>query len=273
MLQIKLISISLISLLLVACGSHQQSLLRKDERSPAIKTEENNPLQILINAVNNGNLQQVKDSVANDVNINIRNNEGLTLIMIATRAQQFAVMEFLVENNVDLNLTTESDRIKPDKSALEYLEELDLADNVKKIMKGILHKQKFAVSELNHFIYSSIESKNVYLADWILKKGVNPNYVRKSGSGRDKDSPLIYLFSLKGVKDLVAVNPETGEQEVVAPNFQNLKKIFYLLVKHPDINVNLKVKKNTALKKAKRRLKKDPNYQEMVNKLISMGAN
>ncbi len=92
---------------------------------------------------------------------------------------------------------------------------------------------------------------------WLLEKGVDPNVVPLNESGRPTDSPLIYLFKLKGVE---------GDE------FINLKKVFDVLVNHPDIDVNLEVGRDKPLKKALSRLKRDPNYQPMVDKLISMGA-
>jgi uncharacterized protein YcfL len=264
--------IYLILLALTNCGSHQQNLFRIDEKSLIQESKEKDLELILINAVNAGDLKQIEASINQGIDINIRNNDGLTLIMIAITAQQFAVMELLVNKGVNLELTTQTDRIKPDKSALEFLEELKLDNKIKTIMKGILTKQEFPITELNNFIFSAISDKNIYLVDWVLKKGVSPNLIRMTSSGKEDDSPLIYLFSLKGVKDLTEKDPATDEVKIVAPNFQNLKKIFYMLVSHPDIDVNRKVGRDTPLGKAKTRLKQDANYQEFVDKLTSMGA-
>ena len=98
---------------------------------------------------------------------------------------------------------------------------------------------------------------NVDNLKWLLEKGADPNNIRKTSSGSDKDTPLIYLFSLRGVE---------GEA------FTKLTAIFDLFVSHPSIDLNLEVKRSTALEKAQRRADQDPNYRPLVEELVRLGA-
>lgn len=251
-------TILLVTLFLVsACGKHEQSLERVIPKSSIADTSETNQKLILINAINSGDLDKVKSSLTQVGDINAYSNEGLTLIMVALQAQQFAVVEYLVNQGADLSLKTMSTKINPDQSAAEFFSELPMDGEIKAALMAILNKENFEIAKLNEFIFSSITFKNVSLIEWLLSKGADPNTIRKSGSGKEKDSPLIYLFSLRGVK---------GEE------FVKLNKIFQLLVSQPAINVNLKVKGDTPLSKALKRLEDDGQYKPLVDKLKSMGA-
>lgn len=240
-----------------ACGQHSQELTRVESKQPVKNAGETDQKLILLNAVNSGDLATVHELAEDGADLNIRNNEGLTLIMIAIRAQQFAVVEYLVAEEVDLEMVTESEDYNPDVNARQFVESLSMDLEVKGIVSGILNQEPFDTESLGSFMYSAITFKNVDLLRWLLDKGVDPNFIRHSSSGRPKDSPLIYLFSLRGVE---------GDE------FQKLTEIFDLLVSHPDIDVNLKVRRSTPLRKAKRRLQSDPAYQPLVDTLINLGA-
>ncbi len=253
----KVFFVTLFLCFMVGCGQHSQSLSRVESKRPVQEVGETDQKLILLNAVNSGDLEVVKDLVDNGVELNIRNNEGLTLIMVAIRAQQFAVMEYLVAQAVDLELQSDSEDYKPDVNAREYAESLGMDPELRDIILGILNQESFDIEKLGSFLYSSITFKNIDLLDWLLGKGVDPNLLRLSSSGRPKDSPLIYLFSLRGVEGV---------------ELQKLRGLFDLLVSHPDIDVNLKVRRDTPLSKALSRLEDDPAYQPMVDRLLAMGA-
>ncbi len=238
------------------CGQHSQSLSRTESTTPASQAGEKNLELKLINAVNVGDLQSVVELADQGLNLNIRNNEGLTLIMVAIRAQQFAVIEYLVSKKVDLSLPTQ--QRNPELDARQFVDqEMQVSVELKEILHRLLNAEPFAAEALGEFVYSGITFKNVDLLRWLLAKGVDPNFVRLSSSGRPQESPLIYLFSLRGVE---------GDE------FEKLSEIFILLVSHPAIDVNLKVRRDTPLSKAKKRLKDESKYQFMVDQLVSMGA-
>lgn len=252
-----LILFSLSLCFFLACGLHDQKLKRLESKEPAKVAGETNAQLILENAVNSGDLVAIKEAQGLGADLNQRNNEGLPLLMVAIRAEQFAVTEYLVKEKVDLDLLTENPTIDPSQDVREYLEGLAMAPAIKKIFSDIIEQKNLETASLTETLYSSITFKNHFLLKWLFDKGVDPNVVRMSASGRPKDSPLIYLFTLKGVE---------GEE------LEKLKGIFDVLVSHPSIDVNLKVKRNTPLKKAKSRLKRNPQYQSMVDRLIELGA-
>lgn len=257
MRKLALVVLVLTCFLFAACGQHQQSLVRVNSKGSIAQAGETDSKLILINAINSGDLDKVKSALEEVKDVNTYDSEGLTLVMIALKAQQFAVVEYLVLMDADLELKTNSKEIQPSLSAREYLANMMMDEQTKSVMQALLNKENFEIVQLNDFIYSSINFKNASLLDWLLAKGVSPNTIRKSPNGKDKDTPLIFLFSLIGVKD----------QE-----FVKLNGVFNLLVDHPDIDVNLKVKGDTALGKALRRLKSDSAYKGMVDRLKSMGA-
>lgn len=244
--------------LVCSCGKHQQSLSRVEPKQIINDVGETDETLILINAINSGDLRQVKKSIeGGKVDLTARDNQGLPLLILAIQAQQFAIVEYLIEMGVDPSLTTESDEIKPDLDAYSYIDTAAMDDEIKDILLGILKKESFDLETLAEFVYSAITFKNHFLVDWLLEKGVSPNHIRLSQSGRPKDSPLIYLFSLRGVE---------GE------DFKMLTKVFEVLMSHPDVDVNMEVKKNTPLEKARARLKSDSAYQPLVDQLIAKGA-
>ncbi len=253
----RIILLPLFLCFMVGCGQHSQSLSRVESKRPVQAVGETDQKLILLNAVNSGDLEAIKGLVEQGVDLNIHNNEGLTLIMVAIRAQQFAVMEYLVAQAVDLEMQTNSEDYKPDVNAREYVASLGMDSELRDIVMGILNQEAFDIEKLGSFLYSSITFKNIDLLDWLLGKGVDPNLLRLSSSGRPKDSPLIYLFSLRGVEGV---------------ELQKLRDLFDLLVSHPDIDVNLKVRRDTPLSKALSRLEDDPAYKPMVDRLIAMGA-
>jgi hypothetical protein len=247
----------LIGLLIAGCGRHSQTLIRRGVQESVLEVGETDQALQMINAVNAGALEQVRELVAAGADLNGRSNEGLTLIMIAIRAQQFAVIEFLVTAGADLELKTSHSDIDPSLNARKYVTLLAMGQEVETIVMGILDQEPFAVETLNDFVYTAITFQNIGLLDWLLQKGVSPNVIRTSESGRPKDSPLIYLFSLRGVDD---------------EDLPSIQAIFDLLVSHPEIDVNLKVRRDTPLSKAQRALSRNPGYQAMVDQLKAMGA-
>ncbi len=241
----------------IGCGRHEQTLNRIGAKEDVKAAGETDKTLVLINAVNSGDLQAVQDAVRDGASLDVRNNEGLTLIMVAIRAEQFAIIEYLVGQGVSLDMTTQSEAFNPDLDARQFLASQNLDEELKSILSDLLNKEAFDVEKLGAFMYSAITFKNVDLVRWLLGKGVSPNFIRKTSSGRDKDSPLIYLFTLKGVE---------GE------SFTKLQEIFQLFVSQPGVDVTQKVGRNTVLKKAESRLRQDPKYQGMVDTLIAMGA-
>lgn len=242
---------------LASCGSHSQSLIRRTSQDPAQNVKETDQTLILLNAINVGDLDTIRKLSGQGANLDVRNNEGLTLIMISIRAQQFAVVEYLVSQKVNLEMTTDSTEFDPALTARQYLESLAMDDEVKGVFRDLIEQNPFDIERLSEFIFSAITFKNVDLLKWLFSKGVDPNFVRLSSSGRPKDTALIYLFSLRGVE---------GKE------FEKLKALFDVLVSQDGIDVNLEIKGRTALEKAQRQLKQNPDYQPLVDRLIAMGA-
>lgn len=242
---------------LASCGSHDQNLKRSEVKEPIEKIEEKNPEQILINAVNSGDLEQVKKSLAEGMDVNLRNNGGLTLLMVAIQARQLAVMELLVESGADRELKTENADYDPALDALQFLATLELSEDLNDIYESIIKSQPFELEALQEFLFLSVTAGDKHLMKWLLDKGMDPNTLEYSGSGKPKDSVLISIFRRKGVE---------GDA------FIALKEVFDVLVAHPDIDVNLKVRKDTPLSKAKSAEERDPNYSYFVKKLIDLGA-
>ena len=106
----------------------------------------------------------VKDAVQKGRDLNIYNNEGLTLVMVAMKARQFAVTEYLVEQKVDLDMQTDSKDIAPSLNARDFLKSTSMEDEVKNIFLGILDQEKFESEKLENFVYSAIGLKM-----WIFK--------------------------------------------------------------------------------------------------------
>ena len=259
---------------ITGCASHFQESETIEPPPKVVKSEEKDPTLILINGVENGDVALVRKILTKGANVETKNNEGLTLLMMAVRSQQFAVTELLMEfgANPEAETTiketkeTSVDVIFDDKDESSFFAEEEESNVVTaftfakgdsgtmEILRSLLLKEPIDGDNANLPLFDVIQEKNGDNLQWLLGKGADPNFIKDK-----KTTPLIFLFSLRGVK---------GEE------LQKLTLIFDILVTHEDIDVGLKVgrRKNTALKKAKRRLKKNPEYQPMVDRLIEMGA-
>jgi hypothetical protein len=256
----KVIYFSMMFILFTACGSHKQDLFRIDSISPAKNIVDKDPKSLLLKAVNGGDVKAVEMAVPAEFPVDTRNPEGLTLLMIATRSRQFAVMEYLVSEGADTDLKTNSEEIKPDKRAIDYVSDTDKA---KDILTAILTGKTFDIKQLNKEIKPTIKEFNWDVFRWLIEdKGADPNYIWSK-----RWTPLIYMFSRRGVE---------GE------DFQVLLKMFNLLVDHKDIDLNIELKGNTALSKLisvqcsdniqDPCLNENVEYLPIITKLKSKGA-
>ncbi|MCB0379384.1 MAG: ankyrin repeat domain-containing protein [Bdellovibrionales bacterium] len=243
-----------ISLFFIGCGSHQQSLVRSESRAPVKKIEEKDLNLKLINAVNGGDLEELKGLLASGGNPNIRDNESLTLLMLAVSSQQFAIVEFLVEAGAEVFLKTESEQIQPDKTAFDFI---GGEEDVQRILQKVLNKEEIHPDDLNPSLYTQITLKSSANLNWLFKKGADVNYIRKNPSGSDKDNALIFLLSQRGV---------------VGDEFMKLKELFDILMSQPNIDVKSKVGRNTPLKKANQRAQENNEYEVIVQALKAKGA-
>jgi len=134
----------------------------------------------------------------------------------------------------------------------DFLPEDVQNDPISLLLKKLLNGEEADVEALSLAVFQSIDNLHPDNLIWLFEKGADPNFIKKK-----KTSPLIALFSMPGIKD---------------EEFSKLEILFDILMSQPDIDVNLKVRRNTPLKKAKRRLKKNSQYQFLIDALIEQGA-
>jgi ankyrin repeat protein len=244
---------------LVSCGFHEQSIRTQQAQEEAKEVgEETDPTIRMVKLINDGDLKGLKGEVEGGGDINARNNEGLTLIMIAMKAQQFAIVEFLAQQGADLDRLTESADIDPAQNALEYLTGLGFDPEVEGIVLSILNKEEFDYQALGDNLFKALLFRNGSLLQWLLDKGADPNHPELSSNGAVRNTPLTYIFSFRGQK---------GE------DLPPLRTVFEILVAHQGIDVNFRVRRNrTALFHARRRLEEQPGYQPFVDRLLALGA-
>ena len=241
-----------ISVFLFGCGKHEQTLRRISPETKVVEVGEKDPTLKLINAINSGDLNKVKSAISEGADVNTLTDEGLSLLIIAIRAEQYAIVDYLIQQGSDPLQKTESKDYNPPIDAFEFVETLPFDQQLKEIFVGILNKEEFDGSVLNEKMFQAILFKNNFLVSWLLEKGADPNYVQDR-----KHTPLIFLFKQRGIE---------------GSDLKKLEVVFEILVSHPEIDVNKKVRRDTPLRKAQQRLDANPEYQGMVNKLIELGA-
>lgn len=244
------ITFLLLSLLSLGCGSHSQSIrtLSPDGKKTEIG-EEKDPTLRLTNAVNNGDLDTVIEAIESGAKVDTLSKDGLPLLIIAIRAGQFAILEYLVVSGADIGFLTESEEFDPSVDAKMYVESLELDEKVKAIYLAILNQEPFEAQALNLFLFDAVLFKNPDLMAWLLAKNADPNYVRKDEFGFEKDTPLIFMFSSGFEGDELA----------------QLKKVFDVLIAHPDTDPSFDVFGLTAIMMAEMQLGFNPAYQSMVD--------
>jgi ankyrin repeat protein len=235
-----------------ACGSHKQTIERVTPFTKTTESGETNPTLKLINAVNSGNLDEVKTAIDEGADLTTLTEEGLTLLIVGIRAEQYAIVDYLIAQGADPTQTTTSEEFESPINAFEFVQAQPFDQEIKDIFVGILNKEEFDGTVLNEKMFNAILFKNKFLVSWLLEKGADPNYVQDR-----KHTPLIFLFKQRGIE---------GQE------LDKLEEVFDVLVSHPEIDVNKKVRRDTPLSKAEQRLRSNPEYQGMVNRLIEMGA-
>ncbi len=253
----------------VGCGQHSQSLTRASASDPSKEAGETDIKLQTFNAAENGQLEELRALLEEGADINIRNNEGLTLVMAVIRAEQFAILEYLIEENIDLELLTENEEYDPSIDAREYVERKVAGDTAKNIIFRILNQEELNTNDLNKSWYGAVDDFNFGIFRWLLEKGADPNHKVMTGqSGKVKTTPLMYLFSKRGVIDVIDEESKTKRLD-----FTNLKKMFDLLTSIDELDLNVfDRRKKTALDKAIGREEANPNYTPLVTKLRSLGA-
>ncbi len=249
-------------LILSSCGSHEQSLTRVSPEKPVVKVGETDPTLQLVNAVNSGDLVQVKASIEMGASLQVLTEDGLTLLIVALRAEQYAILDYLIQKGANPLQKTSGAVFDPALDSFGFIENiLNVNSDVKELFKGILRAEEFDVSILNEKMFDAGNIKNKDLIAWLLARGADPNFVLKN-----RETPLIFLFKQRGL---------SGEE------LERLKQVFNVFLDHPKIDVNIKVgrRETTALEKAMERRDSYGDgssermiYQDMINQLRSKGA-
>lgn len=234
------------------CGYHHQETEVIDPPRELITNEETNFDLLVINAVEKGDPTELQSLIDQGANLDLLSTEGMTLLMLAIRSGQLAVVQILMDNNLDPNEQVMVPETDTQRTAFDFLAPPESQNPMDQIMRSLVQKEEIDTESLNEALFSVIDKLHGDNLEWILNQGADPNAIKDK-----KTSPLIALLSIPGVKD---------------DKFHDLKKIFDTLLSHPDIDVTLKVRRNTPLKKAKRRAKKNPQFQVIVDKLVARGA-
>ena len=104
-----------------SCGFHEQFTEITDPPQQITFHEEQNFDLKVINAVVNGNSGKLQKLVEEGASLELKNNDGLTLLMLAVRSQQMAVIEILLENQLDPNETVQLTNDDNGKSSYDFL--------------------------------------------------------------------------------------------------------------------------------------------------------
>lgn len=227
------ILIFMISLGLISCKHEQQVTTTQ----PVLKdTQDDRPETKIREAISRGELDTVKALIAQGVDVNLTNETGETLLMLAIKGQKYAIVDFLLSQSVDLTLKDQEE-----KTAMDYA----LVDE---IMVKLINGEALDLEFLSDYLISvAIKDQNVSLVGWILSKGVDPNRRYKG-----KDNGKFPLYEVANLK----VDPTDPEAQ------SPLVLMAQILLAHPDIDLSLTYGRRnpkTALDKAEER-----GYEKLV---------
>ena len=150
----------------------------------------------LIESAKNGDLEKVKECLANGANVNFRTKNGKTALMLASWYKNIEIVKLLVENRANVNFID-----KHNNSALYYAKTDEIWDYLKPKVKNINNDLAF----INCAMRGNLEQVKHFLS---LSKGASINTKNKSGK-----TALMYA-SLTGnlavVKYLIARGADTN---------------------------------------------------------------
>lgn len=219
----------LVSVFCLHCGKHKQSLYNSDAIREDRNTAETDPNKLIFDKIASGDLVQVK-SLIDDAGVDVehKDTEGRTLLMNAVLGLKYAVVQYLLTKGADVEATDAEGQ-----SVLDYA-----SDDV---MKQLLRGEPIATEELNNLMMNiALKDLNSDLLAFLLEQGADPNH----NTGRL--TPLIFL-----------ANRSTPEEEM-----PKLLVLVEILISHPDIDINLRVGRYTAISLAEAK-----NKPEMVSLL------
>lgn len=222
-------------MVVVACGSHRQQSYNSDAAFQKRDTSETDPRILVFEAIAQGDLAEVKRLIEEeDVPLDHTEASGKTLLIVSVEGLKYAIVEYLMQAGADISFTD------PDgKTAIDYA-------GGDEIMTRLLRGEEIPVENLNNLMLSlAIEGRKPELLKFLLAKGADPNYVA------NRKSPLIAVAYQRVDDSLMPV----------------LVELTQILLAHPDIDVNLKVGRATALAVARQR-----GYQPLINLLLAAGA-
>jgi|GEM_PF-2459261 len=235
----------LISLSVVHCGYHTQESEVTVPTAKVISGEETDPRLLLINAVENGDVAAVEKLLEEGGDASAKNSEGMTLLMMAVRAQRFAVTETLVNYGADPE-NAEVVNSAETKTAYDYISGIESTQN---IFYALLRGEEVQPEDTNLPLFEQIDQKKHDEVVWLFQKGANPNFVKD-----DKFTPLIFLLSRPGIK---------GKE------FAKLYKVFNVIMAQERLNPHIAVKGDLALTRARTRAGTNSQYDVMVVALQS----
>ena len=175
---------------------------KKDELiNRILKAQKIKKNDILLKAISNNNIEQVKEIIKSGVDLNIQNKNGVTPLMAS---ENFEITKLLLENGADPNLQTQIGN-----TALMILTRL--RPNYLDILNLLLEngadpniKNSYAESAL----YIAVDRNKIGLVKLLLENGADPNIVNSAGS-----NPLFNTDNLEILKLLL----ENGAD----PNFKD----------------------------------------------------
>ena len=244
----KHIYISILCLFVLSCGQHEQVLERFSGKRKATTIAEAGPIE----AVESGNLDRLKREIEEGLSIDAKTPEGVTLLMLAVKNKQFAILEYLLslEASKELKVSRGEDE---GKTAFDFV---GGSEDEKNILTSLLNQSALEPQWLHMSVFEYIKLRNVDNVRWLFSKGADVNYKW----ARKKLTPLISLFTLiKGVKEDDA--------------FAKVEELFSIITKQEGVDVNIKFGRKTALKRCQSRARRDhAGYKTLVDRLKAMGA-
>lgn len=265
------------------CGHHEQDIRRMSDSEESKDSTERDPVKLMFSAARAGDVEKINE-LATENQVSLESHEpdsGLTVIMVAIQYKQFGVIEYLVKEEVDIEVTSQSEEIRPDLNTLGYLNKLiedkALNDQDEEIIKAIIAREPFDIEKLNDLQFEALTFFNHQLISWLLEKGADPNILK-----RNKFTPMIDLMrkpvenSLKKDKKGKIVCSEDLRYVWLSTNFYDQRRIFFQYMANENYDPFFEVgkRKDTVLKRVKGNVKKKKRieYQLFVDILNCVKA-
>lgn len=154
-----------------------------------------NNLEKLFNAINGNNIQEVKDCIKSGININVRNNQGLSALDLAIMNERTDILEVLIQAGADIDSMPSS--------KYSYSSTDNLQNEIKLLVCEVLGHEPSDISDFDNFFEIGADSLSI---SRLLNRIQQKYSVDVTYQDIIKNPTLDLLFKLIKNRDIKTIN-------------------------------------------------------------------